>query len=117
MFRNLKKAIRIPSSAYSAVTESHTAAFLVKEAEALANTTHMHVPPVVIAVAEMLFKRTPFGRVIDVLKRAAAKREQQQQHQHQNQHHEHPHQPQQQHREAAARHESDGSDGSREINK
>jgi hypothetical protein len=58
-----------------AVTESHTVAFLVREAEALATTTHVHVPPVVSAVAEMMFKRTPFGRVVDILKRAAVRRE------------------------------------------
>lgn len=65
----------MPSTAYSFITESHTAAFLIKEAETLASTTHIHPPPVVLAIAEMLFKKTPFGRVIDILKRAAKKRE------------------------------------------
>mmetsp|Transcript_24842 Transcript_24842/g.42055 ORF Transcript_24842/g.42055 Transcript_24842/m.42055 type:complete len:154 (-) Transcript_24842:99-560(-) len=72
---NIKHAIRVPSSAYTAILESHTVAFLAREAEALANTTNVHVPPAAIAVAEMLFKRTQFGRAVDVLKRAAAQRD------------------------------------------
>ena len=72
-FRTLKKAIRAPNDAMSLVTESHTANFLVNQAERVISS-HGQWPPVVVAIVEMLFKRTPFGRVIDILRRAQAKR-------------------------------------------
>ena len=73
--RNLKAAIRMPTTAYQHLTESHTAEFLVKLAEDVADRTHLHMPPSVVAVAEMLFRRTPMGRFVDILKRAADKKE------------------------------------------
>mmetsp|Transcript_4747 Transcript_4747/g.7207 ORF Transcript_4747/g.7207 Transcript_4747/m.7207 type:complete len:128 (+) Transcript_4747:156-539(+) len=73
---NIKHAMRYPSSAYVSLTESHTSRFIVKFSEDVLKKADVH--PAVLAAANVLFKRTPAGKLIDVFKRAAEKKKKKQ---------------------------------------
>ena len=67
----LKLAIRFPLQAYKAVTNSETADFLVKYSQFVMKQTNL--PPFFLAIANMMYKKTPLGKFIDVFEKASKK--------------------------------------------
>ena len=65
----MKVAIRSPTDGLKLVADTRVAGFTVKYIESIRGSTTL--PPFVTAIIEMLFKKTPMGRAIDVVRKVA----------------------------------------------
>tara|TARA_B110000208_G_C11500730_1_gene333101 strand:- start:37 stop:438 length:402 start_codon:yes stop_codon:yes gene_type:complete len=67
----VKSAIRSPTEALTLLSDSRVASFAVKYAESLHRNTSASVPPFMVSIASLLFKKTKFGKGIDILRKLA----------------------------------------------
>jgi hypothetical protein len=65
---NLKYSIRYPSKAYSLLTETHTATFIVHFFENLSRVFPSNTPAIFLNMKDILYENTPFGKIIDLFK-------------------------------------------------
>lgn len=65
----MKVAIRSPTQGLQLLADTRVAAFAVKYVESIRGSTTL--PPFVTSITEMLFKKTPMGRAIDVIRKVA----------------------------------------------
>ena len=69
----IKESIRFPSTAYNVITSSETSNFLLKYLEYTNSHINANIPPFFLIIAKILAKKTPIGRILDLLEKSARK--------------------------------------------
>ena len=72
--KQLKSAIRAPGTAYEVITSPEVSKFISQYGEYLLKATNLQVPPFFTILAKLLFKRTPLGKIVDILHKSASKK-------------------------------------------
>ena len=73
--RTVKQAIRFPSTAMNALTESDTVDFINKYVKLVSNSAKANLPPAILTIANLLVLQTPFGSLIDYLNSSKKRKE------------------------------------------